>query len=228
MHDSYYYQKYIKYKTKYIEGKLFYINFENNIMEGGAKYNFFFIHATKSFTSLLSILNQDYVYPGKYVDKKHRFMSGPETESEYIYMSMYFKDINNMKNLYAISLIFDQKLVYDHNLIFHEGWYGGNPIYLFKNDKKYIINKKIKKIHDFLENPISLPKEIKNFSGMLDHQVLASEPISLKDHLIGIAFNLHDPKPYKKELKKIENKLKEKGYNVPIFYTSKPENININ
>lgn len=125
---NYYYQKYAKYKAKYIDLKK---NIDDSIMIGGAKYDFFFVHATKSFSSLISMLDQGYLYPGKYVNKKHRFMSGPETESDYIYMSMYFKDIDNMKEIRAISLILDSKLIYDYDVIFHEGWYYVVVVILF-------------------------------------------------------------------------------------------------
>lgn len=226
-----YYQKYVKYKAKYIEFKNNYIidNSEhiNNhvLLKGGAKYDFFFIHATKNFSNLISILNQGYIYPGKSVKKKHRFMSGSDAESEHIYMSLYFKDIDNIEHVYGISLMLDPKIIYDRDIIFHEGWYGGNPLYLYKNDTRNNINKKITKIHDFLKNPISLPKILR--VGLMNHQVLTSEPISLKDYLIGIAINIHDDGSYKKELDRVKKILKQEGYNVPIYYVREYKNINI-
>lgn len=220
MMEGQYYQKYLKYKKKYIDLK------ESNVMSGGRRYDFFFVHATKSFETLLSTLDTGFIFSGKDVESKHRFMGGPETEFEHVYMSMYFKDIDNIKHIRAISLIIDSSLIYGNNLIFHEGWYGGNPIFLYKNDTKKIIDKKIEKIHKFLENPISVPEKLRE-GGMFDHQMLMEGSISLEKYVIGIAFNIQDVDLYRKDISKIKRKIKEKGYNMNIYYTDKPLNINL-
>lgn len=185
------------------------------------------MHATKSFESLLSILNSGYIYPGKDVAVEHRFMGGPETEFEHVYMSMYFKDIDNIKHVRAISFIINSNLMYDNDLIFHEGWYGGNPIYLYKNDTRRVTNEKIKKIHDFLKNPISIPEKIRESQGLFDHQMLIGESIPLDKYVTGIAFNIQNIDLYKKDIQKIKKKIKEKGYNLKIYYTAEPKNIDI-
>ena len=218
--EGQYYQKYLKYKKKYIGLK------ENNILFGGRRHDFFFLHATKSFETLSSILDSGFIFPGKDVESKHRFMGGPETEFEHVYMSMYFKDIDNIKHIRAISFIIDSCLVYGNNLIFHEGWYGGNPIFLYKNDTKKITDKKIEKIHNFLENSITVPEKLRE-GGMFDHQMLMEGSISLKKYVIGIVFNIQDIDLYKKSISKIKRKIKEKGYNFKIYYTAEPININL-
>lgn len=222
-----YYQKYLKYKQKYLDLQND-IRHNKTILTGGANCGFFFMHGTKNFDNLLSILDDEYIFLGKDVDEKYRFLSGSETESDEIYMSIYFKDIDNIKHFLGITLILDCKLIYDRDLVFQEGWYGSNPIYFSKNDNKKTFNAKFKHMHDFLENPITVPQKIREFSGLMDHQVLTSEPIPLKKYLRGIALNIQEnDDTYKRDLKKIKNKIKQKNYDVKIYYASTPKNINL-
>lgn len=224
-----YYNKYLKYKIKYIDLKLtkkfeYVQSIKNNFLYGGTKYDFFFIHATKNFSNLISILNNGYLYPGKYISRKHRFLGGPEIGSEYIYMNMYFKDLDNIQHVFGISLLLSPKMIYNKDMIFHEGWYGGNPLYLYKNDSKKSIDKKIEKIHKFLKNPESLHENLRY--GFMNHQILTSDPISIQDNLIGIAINIHDIDLHKKNIDKVKKLLKIKGLNVPIYFTNEYKNIN--
>lgn len=222
-----FYQKYQKYRQKYINLKNS-IKYDEVAMIGGANYDFFFMHGTKNIENLLSILDDEYIFPGKDVDEKYRFLSGPETKSDDIYLSIYFKDIDNIKYFLGITLILDSKLTHDRDLIFQEGWYGGNPVYLSKNDNKKIFNKKIKHIHDFLENPITVPKKIREFAGLMDHQILTSEPISLKKYLRCININMQENDvANKKIIKKIKNKIRQKKYDVKLYYNSIPKNIEV-
>lgn len=238
------YKKYLKYKSKYMNLKQSIVNLDSsnyflnggsvderklvNIkslkLELGTKYDFFFLHMTKNFSSLISILEKGYLLPGKFVSKKHRFLSGPETESEYIYMNIYFQDLDNIQQVFGISLLLSSKLIYDNDLIFHEGWYGGNPLYLYKNDPKKTTDKKIKKIYNFIKDPHSLHENLRY--GFINHQILTSEPIPIRDNLIGIVFNISNTTSQKKNINIVKNILKSKNLNIPLYFTDQYHNIN--
>lgn len=183
--------KYKKYKTKYLMLKKI-INKEEQIINNDKKYTFYFMHFTKNFDNLMNILKTGKIYPGKYLCSEQRFMCGdqPEDEpSEYVYMNMFFENLKNISHSRDFVLLLHSKIMYENGFIFNRGWVHENNIHISKNESSTTINKKIKEIYTFLENP-SLPDTIKESHGSYHHEVLFDHPIDLANgNLIGIICN---------------------------------------
>lgn len=180
-----YYQKYLKYKSKYIN-KLNQIN-----QYGGTnkKYNYYFVHGVKDIEILKTILEDKYLRPGKDVPPKMRYLGGEESELDDIYMNIYFEDIKNLSFTLGLSLILHPKILWEYGLEFQGGWGGYGKIKINKNDSTNIIKKKIREIKKFLKNPDVLPQKIREFSQLHHHQILFDRPIPLKGNLLGIVCN---------------------------------------
>ena len=219
-----YKHKYIKYKKKYIQLK--------KLLD--IPYDFYFIHSTMCYNNLLDILKTGILYPGKFVKPEQRQYCGEETESDYIFMNIYFEDISNIEFTYDYTLIFHPKIMMENGFIFNRGWAGKNEnsIEIFSNDNNNITNKKIKSIHDFLKDP-ELPAIIKEKSpGTHHHEILFDHPINLDNgNLIGIICNYCDESIFdwktgrldksndRQFLKLIKKAIKNKSYSDVKIYT---------
>ncbi len=214
--DINYYYKYLKYKTKY-----------NNIIQSGGKqkYDFYFLHGTKDWPGLISMLKDRVLYPGKDLPPKMRFLGGEETELNNIYLNINFNDIKNMSYTFGLSLILHPKILYEYGIEFHKGWGNFGKIYIDKNDNKKIKNKKIKEIKNFLRDPVELPVLLRE--PIYNHQVLINKPIPLDGNLLGIICN-GCPQDMYKSIKKALKSYKD----VKIYTTSAPppsiEELDIN
>ena len=210
------YLKYIKYKLKYI-------NLKNEI--GGNKnidnYDFYFIHKTKNINSLKSILKSGILKLGKDVSKRYRGLSGTDP-TNYIYANMFFEDLKNISHMWDISIILHPKIFYEYDIEFNQGWgynYPKNNINIYKNDDIENKKKKLEEIKEFTKNPHTLPKVIREFPGMMHHQVVFKENIPLKNNLLGLVCNMCP----ENEIKKIKKIIKNKPYkNIKIYEKNYP------
>ncbi|XWV25376.1 hypothetical protein QJ856_gp0388 [Tupanvirus deep ocean] len=239
-----YKHKYVKYKTKYL-------NLKKEINKNQFEHNFYFLHSTTRFENLLDVLKTGVLYPGKYVKRKQRVHYGPDP-SEYLYANIYFDDIKNIKkNFFNFTLLLHPKIMNENGFFFNKGWqkhpyrgpdivredaitkkpvkYPQTGIEIFGDDSQQEVNQKLKKIHDFLENP-DLPQVFLG-SEILEHEVLFDHPINLSDNnLIGVIcyncdkFYQNNKKNNKGKnyLELIREAIKDKPYqNVKIFVEPK-------
>lgn len=220
--------KYLKYKQKYI--------FLKNNKEGGNNLfepsRFYLLHGTQNFTSMITILKEGVLKPGKDVQTENRFLSGQEP-SEFVFFNMYFPDIQNLKHARTFTLIFHPKIIKQYGALFNRGWQTGHQkkdvvlnidekeyvihksISLNKNDNVNILSKKIKKIEEYLKNP-DLPPKIKDFSELYHHELLIKHSVELKNNLLAvICSNCSDE--MLSELKRLVDKnVKILSYNSPL------------
>lgn len=185
--NDYYKHKYLKYKYKYIQ-------LEHQYQVGGKKEKFYFVHFTKDINSILKILKDGYIHPGKKVPKKYRYFGDPDGMED-IYANIYFEDLDNLHYLPNYSLIINPDIIKTHNIVFHKGWGGGlfgKTITIKKNQQSKTKNKKIKEIKDWLKN-IPRAKNITDHQykfikkkGMYQQEALFDESINVDNYVIGI------------------------------------------
>lgn len=175
--DSVYYHKYKKYKNKYLQLK-------------GGNNNFYFIHGTKNINTLLSILKEGIIKPGKDIPEQYRKLSGGQA-LDYIYGHIYFENLNNLTHYPDFTLIINPKIIGELDIVFNKGWTvkpDNNSIFLYKTDNTNVINEKLNQIKNFLKDP-QLPKKVKEFSPFYHHEMLFTDNIHLKNNLLGIVCN---------------------------------------
>jgi len=194
--------------------------------------NFYFIHGTKDTNSILSIINEGVIKPGKYVPVKRRLHGGDEP-LDYIYTVAYFEDIHNLSHIWDYAIILSPILLRKYNVVFNKGWQGSpwiNSIYFniidSENYNEQVVidtvetfNNKLNEVIKFIKDPNTLPKIIQDAPGLMHHEFLFSENIPLKDNIIGIVCNNCS----KTNINKIKNALKKNSfYNIPIFTKNHP------
>ena len=198
------------YKNKYKKYKKKYLLLKNKI---NCVHNYYFIHNT-TYDNLINILKDGIIYPNKFLDQKNKRFSG--YDQDYVFMNIYFEDVKIIPELYNFTLIFHPKILYENGFYFNEGWAGfvitdslheSGDQFVKYNDKNEIvrvwknslhiknidtpkqINYKLNCIRNFLINPVSLPKILKE-SGIMTHEILFDHPINLDNHnLLGIVCN---------------------------------------
>ena len=203
-----YREKYLKYKHKYLTLKKS-LNESNNCV-----HNFFFTHLSP-WNNFIQILKDGVIYPNKFLDKKHRYLSG--IEENHVFTNIYFDNVNLIPIFYNLSFILHPKILYENGLFFNKAW-GGNfgSIEIKMTDSPQEINSKLNQIRDFLINPQDLPELLKT-SGNNTHEVLFDHPINLDDNLLAIVCYPCEEK-YIEEIRKI---IKNKPYsNVNIITDS--------
>lgn len=146
-----YYEKYLKYKRKYLEAKHISINIDNLMIRdhyGGSNEvrnnktsdnethkneiipldkdigGFYIVHNPNNYSNLLSILKSGFIYPGKMVHKKRRIYSGVGGPPlNYVYGNIFFDDIRNLSERIPFIIMLKPDVMYDHNVFFNEGWF---------------------------------------------------------------------------------------------------------
>lgn len=167
--DQDYKKKYEKYKGKCIK-----------LINKKICFNFFFIHQTRDNKSLISILNDGYIFTGAETDARN--FSGYETEP-YVFCNVYFDKIKNIKAFTGVSLLIHPKIILTHNVEFGKGW-GGNTAMTFKpNDPIKIIKKNIKTMVKLVKYPEELQKDLHPTH---QHEIRIDSKIKLDDYLLGI------------------------------------------
>jgi len=207
--ESPYYNKYLKYKSKYLS------------LSGGYKRSFYFIHGTKNINTLYKILKDGKINLGSDVPKQFRYLAGDEPLN-YIYANMYFEDLNNLSHMRDFTLIIHPDIIKHQKIIFNKGWQVGpskDSIIINKKDDNNTITKKIKQMKEFIKNPSSLPQKVKEFGSFYHHEILFDEPIQLNKYLLGIVCLKCENDPNFNKIKKLINT---KYPNVKIFTDNYP------
>lgn len=218
-----YYDKYIKYKTKYLNlldknGSSH--NSSPNSCGGSIKtYDYYFIHGTKNFSNLRSILKSGMLHIGKDVPKKRRFLCG-DMPSNYVYANIYFEELLNLSHMRDFSIILHPKLLKEYGIIFNKGWTNiCDPIVISKNEMQYSVQDKINKIKKFISDPHELPIMLRESSGLMLHEVLFDRKIPLENNILAIVCNSCSDANVRKLKKIIENKAYK---NIPIITSNYP------
>ena len=209
---STYYHKYQKYKNKYLNKK-------KNMTKDDILVpdSFYFVHTTKSYDSLINILKEGKIKPGKDLPEKYRFLGGEDGSLE-IFTNIYFPSIKNLECLQQFTLILHPKILFDYDGYFNELWKGGSGILSLKldiNDTSKILQEKLDKIKTFLKDPPLLP-DGKSISGFLQHEFIFNKPIEIKDYLIGVGCNFCDEKQLDKIKKLVKDDVKILSVNYPL------------
>lgn len=182
LHMNKYYNKYIKYKRKYLRLK--------KIIGGNEKENdYYIIHGSKSPESLLNILKDGKLKLGDEVKKKYKKMGSDD--DPHIYANIYFENVNNISHFWDYSLIFDPKILTKYGAWFNRGWLGisKTSIHIDKNEQGERLKNKIEKIQEFVQHPREIPDIVLKFPGMCHHELMFDTRIPLKDNLLGIVCN---------------------------------------
>lgn len=209
-----YYGKYIKYKNKYLDLKRQTVN--TDLLKNSTndmKYNFYFLHATKNIDNILALLKKGKLLPGKDVNEKYRFLNYPDP-MEYIFANIYFEDIQNLTHMRDYTLILSPDILTEQDAVFNKGWLGGpetspigRSIYINKNDDIMTTSKKIKEFKEFLKDPSGiLPQRVVEFSPFHHHEIVFSQSIDLKNHLLGIVCHFCQDNPKFEKVKQIMHK----------------------
>ena len=178
-----YYNQYIKCKNKYAILKM------QNDMK--MNHHFYFIHGTRDINSILSIIKDGTIRPGKYIPANKRKHSGDQP-LDYIYMNIYFENLKNLSHMWDYAIILSPKIIREYDAIFNKGWQVGpwkDSIHFNISDTPNTFNKKIDEVREFIKNPDTLPKIVQDAPGMMHHEFIFENDIPLKNNLIGIACN---------------------------------------
>lgn len=173
------------------------------------KNKFFFIHDTFSSETILKILEDGFIKPGKELEWEYIKRSGQKLDN--IYVNIYFYSLKNIPIMPSYAIIIDPNILNTHNAVFNKGWGGiiKPDIYLSKKDSPKQRRDKISSIREFIKDPKELPEKLKN-SGVMTHQVLFNRRIPI-DSIIGIICTKCPDKTI--------NKIKE-IIDVPVFTTN--------
>ncbi|AYV84188.1 MAG: hypothetical protein Hyperionvirus19_12 [Hyperionvirus sp.] len=205
MQSTNYYDKYLKYKTKY-----------NNLVQqlnGGDESNYYFIHGTKNIDTLKSILRDGIIYAGKYLSDEAKNLCG-DLPCDYVYTNIYFDDLKNLSHMYDYSIILDPKIFLEYEVLFNKGW-GVKPLVLDPSNPEL----NIKKIKKFIKKPDEIPQIVLDFPGMMHHEVLFRDKIDLTDNILGIECNSCS----KNDITSIKKILSKKKYkNIKIYTKNAP------
>lgn len=153
-----------------------------NTQKGGKVYDYYVVHSTTSSDSLLKILKDGYIRPGK--DVKHSKIMSNE-DLDYVYANINFDSINNISTIGGYKLFIHPKILDDVNYVFNTHW-SGYPT----TDSIVINNKtdrdiKFDQIKQYILNPTFYPKKLIENAGYRAHELLLDK-IDLKKYLIGV------------------------------------------
>ena len=196
-----YYDKYLKYKKKYLELK---------ITQNGGNYNdnFIFSHNTTTFDNLLEILKSGEIKISSLVDEKRRIRTG-ENLHNFIYGNIYFYDIKNMTHFQDYTLLLSPTLLEDYDIKINKGWTGKQLVYIKNNNSTKTKNNKLNKVKSWLKNPIDLSEILRSdTSGFMLHEVLFYKNIPIKKYLVGIICNQCDESKLNQIKKYIDSSVK--------------------
>lgn len=218
--SSDYRQKYFKYKVKYMElcnkkqlgESLKQIGGLNNSIDyaDSIDEDYYVVHSAQNSSNLLEILKSCYIRPGSMIDEGRRIFSGGEP-LEYVYGNIQFTDIKNLDRIGSVSLILKPKIIKEYGVIFNQGWFKSPTdmsIYIHKDDPDLVKDKKILEIKEYVANPTYYKNSpiALSFTGVMAHELLFNEPISLKENLIGILCSGCPKEDLKKIRKVMDNK----------------------
>jgi hypothetical protein len=216
-----YYDKYLKYKEKYI---LLKNQMSIEQQQGGYKkyshYDYYICHATMKLNNLLGIIADGKIKKGTELPEENRVLGGYQGCDE-IFATISFEGLKSNTHLLDLSIILHPKILKDYNVNVYTGWGNELLLTLLKIDTDETRAIKISKIKTFLENPSSLPEILQGIGvpSFLQHELRFSKVIPIKKYIIGISC----PNPDDETYKKIRNALDKKGLKkVKIFRTNIP------
>lgn len=203
-----YFERYIKYKSKYSRLK--------NSIEN--KYNFYFVHMTKNFKNFKNIIKSGQIKLGSDIPIKDKFLSG-FIDEPYVFTNIYFEDLDNLEEFKDLSFIIKPEIIDSQPIEFIGGW-GNISIEKIKpNDSKLVKIEKINQMKNFIENPHDLPNIVLESPKFMQHEVRFSNPIDIHKYLEGVViggYTNHDELEIK--LKKIIKLLKKYNLeNIKVF-----------
>lgn len=207
------YNKYITNKNMYLSLKSTEHNNINYQLVGGNKIPYYILHST-GFDNLLKILEDNALYPNKYLDSKYWRLSG-DNEKNHVFLNL----IENNKTIestynFGCGLIFSKKILEDNTFAYNDGWYTRIVDASIIVDKSLGNSKREKIIKTILEK-LSKKENVLQNNMIMNHEILIEGKIEINKYLIGIIC----PMFYKKESNKIKNMLKKHKYNrVKIYY----------
>ncbi len=206
-----YFDKYLKYKKKYI-------NLKNNKIKLNKK--FYITHKTRC-SSILSIINDGFIKAG--IDLPKKFIVD-NWNIDHIFANIIFDDFIPQRYLGLCTLILNPQIIQDFNIGVYKTWSDADRdlIEKFKkNDSQENINKKLDSIFNFFKKDKFIKE---NQDTLLNHQLVISEPIDIKKYLYGIHFTSTCEDNDIKNQKKIIKALKKHNMtHVKIFYPKSKE-----
>ncbi len=194
MSHNNFYEKYQKYKKKYIEQKL--------------KKCVYVIHSPLQFENLTGILVDGIVKLGTDIPEDLRNLSKYEP-LPYVFGRFLFINVKETY-IYWNCLIFDSEIMNDYNFYFNKGWFAGPTTDSIKFQKTDSLKKKLINICDAKEKIIN-----HNSLGapVMNHELIFSRPIDVKKYLRAIIFFSND----KNETMKISKLVNDYYDNVKIY-----------
>lgn len=198
------------YNSKYKKYKKKYINFKNT------NNNFYLVHGT-DFPHLKKILEQGYIYSGKYLPDDETRLGGWE-KLPYIYCNIYFDDIKNLPHSFGYTLIINPKIIIDKGIIYNIRWHvhpNKDSIYIKPRDIDY--DEKINLIKELVKNPPQAPNNLK-LPEFMQHEILIKDKIDIHKYLSGII--LPNMEGFDDNIKDI---LKKNNYNNVKIFTKLPD-----
>lgn len=206
-----YYNKYLKYKKKYILLKM--IN-----QTGGVKNNFYIIHSVFKFDNIFDILKTGIIDIGKNLPSDALNMSSPEYPLSHIFSNIYFDDIKNLSYFWQASIVLHPKIISDYGCIFHKGWScdATYPSDIIIKKKDLEINKKLSKIKKYIKNPPIIPNV--HTTPYTNHEILFDHSIPIKKYGLMITCNFCNDKDFNK----IKRLVKKYGYHVKLLRGNVP------
>jgi hypothetical protein len=161
--------------------------------------NFYVMHGTTTFESLINILEAGRLNRGADIDKKFTELGKCGGTSEGIYTNIYFDDIKNIGEvgIFPFILLFHPRVLFRSKAEFWLSWgyCGMKPLKMDPYDDTKIMKSNIKKIKKIVkqlkENATSLlPSFCEGTPGNWLHEIyLDTKYIPLTDNLLGIMCN---------------------------------------
>ena len=159
---------YKKYQKRYLDLK------RKSIMN-----RFRIIHTTKDFATLEQILLDNKIKQGNQVKHEPGSLS---LRNEFIYGQMYFPELENVKPFTKYNIYLDSQILDEYHAEVHIGWSRNLLTTFSPNDTNNKRKRTIEKIVTFLENPVQLPSQIRDFNVMI-HEIVFFEPLLIKKYL---------------------------------------------
>jgi hypothetical protein len=209
-----YYEKYKKYKSKYLNLKDLYRATNGDLARSQKgiqvwhDYKFVIVHGALDFITLKTILEDGFIRPGKDVDPKFWKLHGSMEAANFIYANIYFNDLKNLPLTILYSFVLHPKILYDFDIVFNQSWKvepTDDSIRINKSDSEQIKNNKIRKIKKSIAD-----SEGSFLPEIMRHEILISDKISVKDYVLGITCE-------SKHVKEIEKIIIDKEYKFKVL-----------
>lgn len=221
MEPNKYFNKYKKYKKKYLElkNRTHDMKIQREIPLGFdiMSFPFYFIHQTDPNNFKL-ILKSGVLKKGKDVPAKRRHGA---LALNYVFTSIYFEDLNNISQFSSNAFIISPAILNDYDAGFNVGWrrdFDRETVILYKKDDAEIKEQKIHMIRNKLKQIDEEDEDSKIAYGWHNNEVLFQHEIPLDKYLIGIVCTSCKKDKYNEQI----NKLASKYNDIPIITEKNP------